>query len=609
MKRKFDFYSSRKLIIIFTISLAFVLLITKLFTIQIINHEYKLSAQNNVVREIIKYPERGWIYDRNNELLVSNQRAHDLMVVPYQINSLFDTTMFCEIFSISKKDFESKIYKAKKYSNFRPSVFIKNISKKKFADIQESLHFFSGFYSQPKYTRNYHTKSGGNVFGYISQISKEELELKKNYSKNDLIGTSGVERVYENILKGVKGVEKKVVDVRGRYIGRYDNGKHDTLPTKGSDIILSIDIKLQEYADSIMRHKKGSIVAIEPKSGEILCLVSSPSYDPSLLIGQNRNQNYRSLYLDPMKPLYDRSTSALYPPGSIFKLVNGLIALNEGIITKNTLFKCNKGWSFKSILNVGCHSHKSPLDLKQSIAQSCNAYFCNTFQRIMSNKRSSAEALNMWEKYTKSFGLGDYIKSDLFSQKKGHIPNANYYDKLYGKKRWGASTCISLAIGQDAILLTPIQMANLATIMANRGYYIKPHLFKKILSKGNSKEKKNQEKNYIDIDINFFETVIDGMEEAVIGEFGTAKYAKKSNLDICGKTGTVENPHGNDHSVFIAFAPKDDPQIAIAVLVENGGWGSDLAVPIGAFSIEMYLKGYIKDKETENIIRNKKIIY
>ena len=253
MKRKFDFYSSRKLIIIFTISLAFVLLITKLFTIQIINHEYKLSAQNNVVREIIKYPERGWIYDRNNELLVSNQRAHDLMVVPYQINSPFDTTMFCEIFSISEEDFESKINNAKKYSNFRPSVFIKNISKKKFADIQESLHFFSGFYSQPKYTRNYHTKSGGNVWLYKSDF-KEELELK-NYSKNDLIGTSGVERVYENILKGVRG-RKKVVDVRGRYIGRYDNGRHDTLPTKGSDIILSIDIKLQEYADSMMRHKR-----------------------------------------------------------------------------------------------------------------------------------------------------------------------------------------------------------------------------------------------------------------------------------------------------------------------------------------------------------------
>ena len=358
-----------------------------------------------------------------------------------------------------------------------------------------------------------------------------------------------------------------------------------------------------------MRNKKGSIVAIEPKSGEILCMVSSPSYDPSLLVGQKRNQNYRTLYLDPMKPLYDRSTSALYPPGSIFKLVNSLIGLNEGVITKNTLFHCDKGWNFKSILNVGCHSHKSPLDLKQSIAQSCNAYFCNTFQRIISKKKSSAVALDMWEKYTKSFGVGDFIKSDLFSEKKGHIPNANYYDKLYGKKRWGASTCISLAIGQDAILLTPVQMANLATVMANRGYYIKPHLFKKILNEVNSKKPIYQEKNFSDIDIKFFKTVIDGMEEAVIGEFGTAKYAKKSNLDICGKTGTVENPHGKDHSVFIAFAPKVNPQIAIAVLVENGGWGSDLAVPIGALSIEMYLKGYIMDKEMENIIRNKRITY
>ena len=606
MKKKYDFYVGRKYAIILSFCTVFILIAIKLFSIQILNQEYKLSAQNNVIRKMIRHPERGWIYDRNNNLLVSNQRAHDIMIVPYQLNKQLDTLLFCNIFEISKEAFIEKVKKCKKYSQYRPSVFFKNISKKKFADIQEKLHLFQGFYAQPTYIRSYHTKSGGNVFGYIGQVSNKQIRNNNYYSSGDLIGVTGIERSYEQILRGEKGVERIIVDVYGKYQGPFNEGKNDTLPIKGTDIVLGLDIKLQEYAELLMTNKRGSVVAIEPNTGEILCMISSPSYDPSLFIGEDRNKNYRDLFLDPNKPLYDRSTSALYPPGSIFKLINALIGLQENNITSGTLFQCNEGWNFKSILHIGCHPHKSPLNLRQSIAQSCNAYFCSTFQRIISSKNNSALGIDTWAEYTKSFGLGQTFESDFANNKKGLIPNSNYYNKIYGRKRWGASTCISLGIGQDALLMTPIQMANIAVIMANSGYYTTPHL---IRNKKDSLSPILFKTNYCEIESKYFKPVVYGMETAIEGQYGTAKIGKLPNLKFCGKTGTAENPHGDDHSIFIAFAPKKNPQIAIAVYVENGGWGSDVAVPIGSLCIDKYINDTISNRRLEQKMINLKIKY
>ncbi len=606
MKKKYDFYVGRKFAILISFCAVFILIIGKLFSIQILNKEYKISAQNNVIRKIIQYPERGWIYDRNGNLLVSNQRAHDIMVVPYQLSKKIDTLLFCKIFAISKEEFIKKIKKAKRYSFYKPSVFLKNISKQKFADIQEKLHLLQGFYPQPKYVRSYHSKSGGNIFGYIGQVSNNQIKTNKYYKSGDLIGITGIEKSYEKILRGEKGVERKIVDVYGKYKGAYNDGLNDTLPVKGEDIKLGLDIQLQEYADLLMTNKRGSVVAIEPQTGEILCMVSSPSYNPSLFVGKKRDKNYRNLFLDPNKPLYDRSTSALYPPGSIFKLINAIIAIQENDITAGSLFKCKEGWNFKSILHVGCHPHKSPLNLRQAIAQSCNAYFCSTFQKIISNKNSPAIGLDNWAEYTKSFGLGQTFDSDLTNTKKGHVPNSNYYNKIYGKKRWGASTCISLAIGQDALLMTPIQMANFAAIMANSGYYRTPHHMRKKLESTNLI---SLDKNYCLIESKHFKPVIYGMETAVEGKYGTAKIGKLNNVKICGKTGTAENPHGEDHSIFIAFAPKENPKIAIAVYVEHGGWGSDVAVPIGSLCIDKYINNKITNIHLEEKMINLKIKY
>ena len=607
--RDYDFYKHRTYPIIIIICICFLFIILKLFSVQIINNSYKISAQNNVVRKIIKRAERGWVYDRNNHLLVSNQKYQDIMIIPYQLDNQMDTVLFCEIFNISLDDFNKKMRIAKKHSNYKPSIFIRDIEKKSFVNIQENLHLFKGFYAQEKYLREYSTSSGGNIFGYIGQITNKLLVEYPNYSKDDLIGISGVEKIYEEFLKGEKGVERTVVDVFGRYQGQFQEGKYDTLPQAGQDIKLTIDIKLQEYVESMMTNKRGSIVAIEPESGEILCLVSSPTFDPAVFLGKKRSENFRKLYLDPGKPLYNRSISANYPPGSIFKLINALIGLQEKQITPGTLVKCNNGWNYKSVLHVGCHKHKSPLNLRQAIAQSCNAYFCETFTDIINSKKKSSEGLDNWQNYVESFGLNMKFNNDFYNNKSGFIPDSKYYNKLYKKNRWGASTCISLGIGQDALLMTPIQMANLATIIANHGYYKIPHMIKSI---GNSNDSINPDffkKIYCSIDSKYFSPVIYGMQTAVDGKYGTAKYAKVDGLKICGKTGTAQNPHGDDHSIFIGFAPKKNPKIAIAVYVENGGWGSDLAAPIASLAIEKYLYGKIKRSKTETRIINKSINY
>ena len=607
--KKYDFYAHRRYSIIILVCICFIFITIKLFSVQIINNTYKLSAENNVIRKIIQYPERGWVYDRNNKLLISNQRGHDIMVVPYQISKNIDTLLFCNIFNISKSEFKKKIRAAKKYSNYKPSSFIKGIDKENFAEIQENLHFFKGFYAQPKYIREYTTTAAGNIFGYISQITQKLLKENPEYNKEDLIGVTGIEKMYEEFLKGEKGVERRVVDVFGKYQGKFEDGRYDTLAQAGQDITLTIDIELQEYAEKMMRKKRGSIVAIEPNSGEILCLVSAPSYNPSMFIGKDRGLNFRKLYLDPGKPLYDRSISAAYPPGSIFKLINALIGLDENVINPVTLFKCSDGWNYKNILHVGCHQHKSPLNLRQAIAQSCNAYFCSTFDKIINKSTSSASGLENWYKHVQSFGLNTTFDHDFYIKKNGFIPNAEYYNNLYGKKRWGASTCISLGIGQDALLMTPLQMANVSAIIGNRGYYKTPHIIKKINNSIEDIDSSFFDKIYCAIDSQYFSSVIYGMQTAIEGEFGTAKKGKLNGLTICGKTGTAQNPHGEDHSIFIAFAPKKNPKIALAIYVENGGWGSDMAVPIGTLCIEKYLSKDITRVDLEDYIMKKSIDY
>jgi len=589
--------------------ICFLFIIIKLFSVQIINNSYKVSAQNNVIRKIIKYPERGWVYDRNNTLLVSNQRAQDIMIIPYQVEKNIDTLLFCEIFNLSLEDFKKKHQMAKKYSNYKPSIFMKGINKEAFVDIQENLHLFKGFYAQPKYVREYTTKYGGNIFGYISQITSTLLKSHPTYTKGDLIGITGVEKMYEQFLKGDKGVERKVVDVFGKYKGPFREGRYDTLPDAGQDITLTIDIELQKYAEQLMINKRGSVVAIEPTTGEILCLVSSPNYNASIFLGENRGENFRKLYLDPGKPLYNRAISAAYPAGSIFKLINALIGLQEGVITPATLFKCNSGWNYKSILHIGCHQHKSPLNLRQAIAQSCNAYFCETFSSIINTTQKSSQGLNNWHQHAASFGLNSNFNNDFDGNKSGFLPSGEYYDNMYGENRWGASTCISLGIGQDAILMTPIQMANLAAIIANHGYYKTPHIIKKINASIKKPDSMFLKKQYCSVDSKYFRPVIFGMQTAIEGKYGTAKSAALKGLKICGKTGTVQNPHGDDHSTFIAFSPRENPKVAIAVYVENGGWGNDLAAPIGGLCIEKYLHDTISRSGLENLILNKNINY
>lgn len=601
---KYDLYTNRKYTITIFIVILFVLIIAKLFYIQIIDESYKMSAENNTLRQKVNYPERGLIYDRNNNLLVANIKAYDIMIIPKQVDKNIDTIAFCKDFNLSQNKFKEKLINAKKNSNYKPFIFIKGLTEEEFAPIYVHLHKYKGFFAQPRYIREYHTKHGGNIFGFISKISSEKLKKNTNYHKEDFIGTDGLEKQYENILKGEKGEKWYEVNVYGQETGSYQERKYDLPAQPGSNIQISIDINLQEYAEKIMSGKRGSIVAIEPNSGEILCLASSPSYDPYLLIpNKKRSENYKILKNNPGLPLWNRSTYAPYPPGSIFKLINALIGLQENEINPNTVFKCEDGWNFKKRLNIGCHEHDSPLNLNQAIAQSCNAYFCSTFQRIMSHKSTPASSLDNWNKHVNSFGLNENFKNDV-SNKARAIPNSNYYNKKYGKNKWSSSYIISLGIGQGELIMNPLQMANLAAIIANQGYYKTPHIIKEINGSTKNINPLFYEKKYCTIDSIYFKPIIEGMQTVVEGKHGTAKIAKINNITICGKTGTAENSSGKDHSIFIAFAPKKNPKIAICVYVENGGWGSDLAAPIASLCIEKYINKEIVREQLE-----KKMIY
>ncbi|WP_036380174.1 penicillin-binding protein 2 [Muricauda sp. MAR_2010_75] len=559
--------------------------------------------EDPAIKKIYDYPERGYIYDRNGELMVGNQPAYDVMVIPREVQPL-DTLEFCALLGIDKNTFISKMEKARVYSPRLPSVLVPQLSKEDYATLQEKMRHFVGFYIQKRSLRYYTTNSAANVLGYISEVNEWDLQNNPYYVAGELKGRTGIEKQYEEVLRGRKGVKHIQKDRFNRDIGPYKDGKLDTLPEQGTEIHITLDKKLQEYGEKLMHGKRGGIVAIEPKSGEILAMISGPTYDPALLVGRERSKNYSKLHYDTIsKPTWDRSILAEPSPGSPFKTLNALAALQEGVIEPSTKFRCYHGFYVGNTLR-GCHCGGGVRDMNSGIYQSCNAYFAGTFRRLFDKYSTTDEAMDVWEKHMKSFGLGNYLGTDLPTGRPGRIPDKNFYDKWYGDGRWAASTIISNAIGQGEIAATPLQLANMTAAIANRGYFYTPHIIKSMGSSG-SIDPKYTEPHYTTIDRKHFEPVIKGM--ANVYKYGTARWVQIPDIEIAGKTGTVENfirvdgerMQLTDHSVFVAFAPVENPQIALAVYIENGYYGSRYAGHIASLLIEKYIKGEITRKDLE----------
>jgi penicillin-binding protein 2 len=579
-----------------------ILLVIRLFYLQVINDTLKLKSDNNAIKIAYDYPERGYIYDRNGKLLVANQPSYDIMVIPKDIKDL-DTIEFCSLLKITKDEFLKKIAKAKVYSPRLPSVFLAQLNKKEYAAFQEIKRKFIGFYIQKRALRDYQVDFGANVFGFITQVNEKIIEKNKYYNSGDLIGRQGVEESYEDFLRGVKGVKYIQKDKYNRDIGSYKEGEFDTISVQGSDINLSIDAELQKYGEQLMINKRGGIVAIEPKTGEILALVTAPSYDPAILVGRQRSKNYTALYKDSIaKPLYDRGLLAEYTPGSPFKILTGLIGLQEGVIDENTGFSCHHGFSYARGRFMKCHDSGVSI-LHNGIYNSCNTYFANVYMKTINKYQKPSDGVDVWCKHLKSFGLGKFMGYDLPTGKKGNIPSSKTYNKIYSDWQWSSKTIVSNAIGQGEVLMTPIQLANMIAIVANKGYYYTPHIIKKI--KGHVIDKKFRTKHLTTINKKYFQPIINGLFD--VYNKGTAHGLNVDGIDICGKTGTAENfvkikgkrVKLQDHSIFVAFAPKDNPKIAIAVFVENGYWGKRWAGPITSLMIEKYIKKKISRKDFE----------
>jgi penicillin-binding protein 2 len=581
-------YTDRKYIIGGFILLVGLIFIIRLFFLQVINSTYKLSAESNTRRVEIVYPTRGLIYDRNKVLIAFNQPSYDLKIAPYELQP-FDSIYLCQILNIDLQTLREGIKRVKKRPEEQRNPFIKQLSPETFAKLKEKQYMFPGFYFSARTLRKYTMEIACHLLGYVGEVDSSLIKENPYYELGDYYGVSGVENTYEPFLRGVKGRNYKLIDVHGRERGSYKDRKYDTDAEPGKNITITIDARLQAYGELLMRNYKGSIVAIDPKSGEILALISAPAYNPVLLVGRDRQDNYNKLNNDSLKPLFNNAILALYPPGSTFKTVNALVALQESVITNATSFSCALGFYARGV-NVKCHSHPSPLDLSHAIQHSCNGYFCNVFKRIIEDPDFSSveDAYNNWRNHLSSLGFGDPLGIDLPYEKGGLIPKAAYYDRYYGKGRWKALTIISMAIGQGEVLTTPLQIANLAAIIANRGYYYTPHVVKKIDGIDRLDDKFTRS-NYVKIDTSYFNVVVDGMEMAVNTPGGTALIARHPDIIICGKTGTAENPQGEDHSVFMAFAPRDNPKIAISVYVEHGKWGASYAAPIASLMIEKYL--------------------
>lgn len=594
--------SDRKYVIVGAFLLSGLIFIARLFYIQVIDESYKLDARNQAFRYVTVFPPRSYIYDRNHKLLVYNEAAYDLMVIPKNVKN-FDTAEFCNLLGMTKETFIKKMKKAVQAPNSprKQSVFEKQISPKDYAYIQERLYRFPGFFVQPRTLRKYPRKTAAHMLGYVGEADKQTTLKDLYYSEGDYLGVSGLEKTYEKVLRGKKGMRIMMVDVNNREKGSYMNGLYDTAAISGKYITTTIDADLQQYAELLMQNKIGSVVAIEPQTGEILALVSSPTYDPNLLVGRPRNKNFAMLLADKEgNPLFNRATMASYPPGSTFKLIMALIGLHEGVLTSKMRYPCAEGYP-----PLGgrpkCHPHSSPLDLCGAIGTSCNSYFSYVFKSVIDNKKyeDTYVAYANWRDIVLSFKMGTKTGSDIANELNGNVPSINYYDKVFGKSSWKASTVISLGIGQAEMGVTPLQNANLVTIIANKGWYYTPHIAKAIGGNPNdSLLQRFKIKHYTKItDTSVYNIVIDGMAKAV--ESGTAGGLKIDSIPYCAKTGTAQNPHGKDHSVFVAFAPKDNPKIAIGILIENAGFGATWAGPIARLMMEKYLKGYITRPDLE----------
>ena len=591
-------YSSRKVIFIGLFLFTGLIFLIRLFYIQVIADKYILSANNNVLRYITQYPARGLIYDRYGKLLVYNEAAYDLMVTPKQVK-VIDTLELCKLIGIDRQDFIDRLKKARNYSPYRASIFEAQISRENYGYLEEKMFKFPGFFVQSRTLRKYTSPYAAHTLGYIGEVWNEIIQKDPYYRSGDYIGISGVEKSYEEVLRGQKGLKIRVVDVFNRDKGSFQNGRYDTNAFAGSDLYSSLDIELQGYGELLMKNKKGSIVAIEPSTGEILCLVTSPSYDPNLLVGRARKKNYKILSEDSVYvPLFNRALMAMYPPGSTFKLVDALVGQQDGVLNQDTRYGCPGGFSLGSGKMVGCHQHWSPLDLKQSIQFSCNTYYCRVFKSIIDKKpfTSTRAGYEHWRDHVMSFGFGKKLNCDIPGELNGNIPSSNYYDKYHGKNRWRSLSIISLAIGQGEIGITPLQLANLSALIANKGFYYTPHIIRAIGTEA-EKNKKFETKHKSDIDPVYFDIVIEAMHDVV--EAGTATEAKIDSIAVCGKAGTAQNPHGKNHSIFIAFAPMNKPAIAISVVVENAGYGATWAAPIASLMIEKYLKKSVNRKEVE----------
>lgn len=593
--------SQKRMFIIFGVMLIFALIyVIKIFSLQVLDDYYKRWADENALRYITEHPARGLIYDRNDSLLVYNEPVYDLMIVPRELRD-FDTADICRLLEIDKETLIRRIEKAQAYSPMLPSTFEQQMSKEDFGYLQEKLYKFPGFFVQSRTLRYYPEPIAAHVLGYVGEVNQDILENDPYYQLGDYIGISGIEKTYEAELRGVKGKRVVLVDVHNREKGTYRDGEEDVIAIPGQPLWSTLDLGLQKYGEELMNNKRGSIVAIEPATGEILCIVSSPSYNPNLLVGKNRGKNYAALANDKVKePLYNRALQAQYPPGSTFKLINGLIAQQEGVLDQNTVYSCPGGYKIGSH-TVGCHYHGSASNLVQAVQVSCNTYFCRAFYNIVSNKKkypTIQEGYQAWKDHVNALGFGVTFDTDLPFENKGIIPSVAYFDRLY-HGRWNGNSIVSMGIGQGEAATTPLQMANSIAIIANRGYYVKPHIIKAI------GEKENLNDRFSDvvecgIDEEYFDPIISGMIAAV--EAGTGRQAIVPGIKIAGKTGTAQNPHGRDHSVFACFAPAEDPKIVVFVLVENGGWGGTVAAPIASLIVEKYLKGEINRTDLEKRI-------
>jgi penicillin-binding protein 2 len=567
--------------------------IIRLFTLQIMSDDYKKNADSNAFLKKIEYPSRGVIYDRKGKLMVYNQPAYDIMVVMNEEKGHLDTLEFCKTLGITKEFFIKRMNDIKDYSKnpgysrFTQQLFMSQISDKEFSVFQEKMFRFPGFYMQRRSIRQYQYPYAAHVLGDVGEVNDADIEDDDYYQPGDFIGKTGVEKSYEKQLRGVKGVQILLRDAHGRIQGNYQNGRLDQRPIPGKDLTLGIDLNLQALGERMLQGKIGAIVAIEPSTGEVLAMVSSPTYDPRIMVGRNRGKNHAKLSLNPWKPLLNRSIMGQYPPGSTFKTTQALTYLTEGIINLHTQYPCNHGFSYKG-LHVGCHGHPSPLALIDAIATSCNGYFCWGLYHMMQNRvkyKSVQDAMNTWRDYMVSMGFGYKLGIDLPGEKRGLIPNAQFYDKAYHGS-WNGLTIISIAIGQGEVNLTPLQIANLGATIANRGYYYIPHVVKRV--KGEPLDTLYRHRHYTKASRQAYNYVVAGMRSSVLG--GTCKYLGHLDFPICGKTGTAQN-RGQDHSVFMGFAPMNNPRIAIAVYVENGGFGADFAVPIAGVLFEQYIKG------------------